>query len=130
MKNLVALATLFLLVMCGCGASLPTEDAAKEYVQQQKLRGNSVPVILVNFHRTNGEMGRNRYGVEKYVISYETEIEFTEDCFWAGGPCASSTNDTFWSYRAVKKGQREKISGKVYFDKTEKGWQPSAWEHT
>jgi hypothetical protein len=140
-KSLEALTTLFLLVtLCGCGGA-PTEDAAKQYAQQN-IKGEAVfqnevaedknLITLVNLHKTNAETGHNQSGVENYIMKFEGEIEFTEDCFSYGGLLVSrrdagkiNSNGGPVNGGPVKKGQRAKILGSVEFKKTEKGWQPS-----
>ena len=132
MKCLVALTPLFLMVMfCGCGDSLPTEHAGEQFLRQEVAKaGQRVSseqlMTLVTFHKTNGQMGRN------YIMEYEGEIEFTKDCFWQGGLSVRREHTVYLDFQGrdtsgfspVKKGQRGKISGKIQFEKTEKGWRP------
>ena len=142
-SRLFSLTTLFLLLMlCGCGASMPSEQAAEQLLRQTCEKGekfynidkgmeNMNLISLVNFHKTNGKIGRNQGGVEIYTMEYEGEIEFVEDCFWDGSLRADRrdlrSHPMGSHFRPVKKGQRGKISGSVYFEKTENGWLPSMY---
>jgi hypothetical protein len=54
-------------------------------------------------------------------MEFETEVEFTGDCWWS-----KYTYDTpdheMSGYEKVKKGERRKSSGNMNFEKTENGW--------
>ena len=83
MKSLVALTTMFLLVtLCGCGTSSSIEDDAEQFVRQ-KLTERKSPIKLVSFHKTHG-YDMNCDGVDFYLLYFQGEIEFTEDCLWDG----------------------------------------------
>jgi hypothetical protein len=123
------------MMLCGCGRSLPTEREGEQALRQdiESHNAHNNLMNLVNFHKTNGERGRNPLGVENYAMSYEGEIEFTQDCYWnehhngvlIASPARLSNNDE----GKVKKGQRVKITGSVSFDKTDTGWQPATSDY-
>jgi hypothetical protein len=140
-RSLVALTTLFLLVtLCGCGASLPTEDIAKKAFQDELARPNDNRVQLVSFHKTNGQSSVVN-GVKHYTMEWEGEVEVTEDGICDPGnhssPVVRVLKDTVMDMTAwggkkaviphdphdiVKKGERRKVSGQFLFIMTEKGW--------
>ena len=50
MKSLVALMTLFLLVvLCGCGASLPSEHDAEQFLRKDVTKDKK-PVNILELH--------------------------------------------------------------------------------
>ena len=88
MKSLVALTTLFLLVtFCGCGASLPSEDAAKKALDNEIVKDNQTRLKLVSFHKTNGQSSVVD-AVQHYKMEWEGEVEVTEDCLCNPGHMA------------------------------------------
>ena len=145
MRSLVALTTLFTLaILCGCGASVPTEDAAKQAVREWITKFDQNRLKLLSFHKTNGQ-AREENGVKFYNLEYEGEVEVTEDCLRLNfeSPIVGELKDivmeanAFGGKRTViphdpqavlKKGLRRKILGDVSFKKTEKGWISGASE--
>ena len=123
MKRLVALTTLFpLMMLCGCGASLPTGYDAQQYIQQQFTKRGD-PITVVTIRKTNGQ--HSVYGgIENYKVEYEAEIEFTEDCFFYRDAISTSRRKLGGQFRPAKKGDRTVVSGSVRFEKSEKGWRP------
>lgn len=135
MRGLVALSMLFVLhVLVGCGASLPSEDAAKQALENHITKENANRLNLVSFHKTNGVQSEAG-GVPHYTIEFEGELEVMEDCFWVGPESWAVTGGageyvaTCPTERAfgvcvlrVKKGLRRKILGNVKFEKAENGW--------
>jgi hypothetical protein len=118
-RIIIALATSFLLsTLCGCGASLPTEEAVKEAIQR-----NSGPIKVVSFHKTNGQRSVIN-GVEKYTMECNVEVEFTEDCFYGGLTGAMRADrirlEPGWDRK--KKGERAVESRVLTFEMTENGW--------
>ena len=126
MRTFIALTMVPLLPMlCGCGASLPTEDAAKDAIQQDITRRNSidpnsVPIKVVSVHKTNGQRAVENE-VERYKMEYNVEIQFTEDCFY-GGSMRANPNPVDPSWQRKKKGERAVESSYQMFEKTENGW--------
>jgi hypothetical protein len=141
-RSLVALTTLFPLVtFCGCGASLPTEDDAKQGIQEQITKQNQNRLKLVSFHKTNGQASEEN-GVPHYKMEFEGEVEVTEDCAgslsslttyvpqdlvvdvpsYATGGAPKKIVAQKAAPKDVKKGVRQKISGEIGFEKTENGW--------
>jgi hypothetical protein len=123
-------------------SSTPSSANAKEIINSRIERQSKGRIKLVNFQKTNGQMGEI-FGVKVYQLSYKGEIEFLEDCFWVKGmdsavgigsvnfrtttvheglrnPLGAMNNRTM-----MKKGARSKISGQLTFEKTEKGWAQS-----
>jgi len=146
MRSLVALTTLFMLVtLCGCGASLPTEDIAKKALQDELAKLNDNRLQLVSFHKTNGQSSSVN-GVQHYEMKWEGEVEVTEDCLcdpgmghsvlhvyvlkdnvmdmgaFGGGKKVVIPHDP---HDILKKGMRRKITGQCSFVMTEKGWEGS-----
>jgi hypothetical protein len=106
-----------------------------------KEHGNGL-IKLVRFTKTNGQAGE-MMGVKVYEMDYEAEIEFLGDCQWGrknvgfndrvvtwAKPDDRRQRRDFWSKWAeaweggkpAKKGERAVVTGKLFFERTEKGW--------
>ena len=127
-------------VFAGCSAT-PSADDAQRIIQEQINKESQGRIKLVSFQKTNAQEGE-LHGVKLYNIEYQIEIEFTENCKWVmgheamlGGPPQFRTSKPksqgFWDEwtdnlnnpgKLVKKGHKERISGSLTFEKTEKGW--------
>jgi len=105
---------------------------------QQESKGL---IRLVSFRKTDGVL-KEFMGIKVYELSYAAEIEFTNDCTWSGGnelmgwdgrfnasPGSTDPSDGATNFfmatqgqESATKGKRINISGKVNFEKTERGW--------
>lgn len=123
--------TMLLAVLVGC-SSTPSDSDGKKIVADTIQQQSKGLIKLVNFNKTNGQSGEVM-GVKLYSMEYEGEIEFLENCYWGGflgGFEAVKPQPGYWGEfgnrmggrTPVKKGQHEKIKGKIQFEKTEKGW--------
>ena len=128
---------LFLLPMLvGCSASSPTEDAAKKVVQEDISKENQERLIIVSFHKTDGQSSVVN-GVPIYKMKFEGEVEVTVDCVGTLQSLRTTAEpmDTFITTPEgkkvivqrdtrdrLKKGARQKFSGEIWFEKTENGW--------
>jgi hypothetical protein len=123
-KSLVALTSpLLLVVLCGCGASWPTERDVDTYIRQE-IEKDHKPVNLVSLHKTNGQKSVDR-GVRNYKLEFEGEIVFTEDCYWAFGLSFEKSfvhHGDLVSTEQTKKGDRARIQGTVKYEETDNGW--------
>jgi hypothetical protein len=103
----------------------------------RRVRDESDGLIRVaSFTKTNGTE-QEIFGIKAYKLDYTAEITFLEDCMWGGG--AMGWDGTFRAVRGhavsemdklltigkkpARKGQTERVSGSVGFQKTERGWQ-------
>ena len=79
MKSHCVLTALFFLVMlCGCGASVPSEGDAKKAVQEYIVKSYENGLTLVSFHKTNGQL-EEMGGVKHYSMNCEGEVEGTKN---------------------------------------------------
>jgi hypothetical protein len=107
--------SLFLL-MTACEPSRPSEKDGEALLAPT---ANTATTKLVGFRKTNGQ-DANLGGVQGYRMSWEATIECTSTkgcCIRAGqgwpfGPARA---------QSVKKGERYTTTGKIYFEKSEKG---------
>lgn len=124
---------LFLFAMLGGCSSAPSVSEGRK-VFEQVLRKESRGLIkVVNFSKTNGQEG-NVNGIKTYKMEFEAEIEFIDNCYWAGNdfgyyllyvgmkrePDPLAFRHGYG--RAGLKGQRAKVSGAFVLEKMEKGW--------
>jgi predicted nucleic acid-binding Zn ribbon protein len=146
-KLLLILIVVLLAVIAGIAywstsrSSLPSADDLQRIIQEQINKESQGRIKLISFQKTNAQEGE-LHGVKLYNIEYQIEIEFTENCKWVmgheamlGGPPQFRTSKPksqgFWDEwtdnlnnpgKLVKKGHKERISGSLTFEKTEKGW--------
>jgi hypothetical protein len=140
-KSLVAVTTLFLLmVLCGCGTSLPTEHDARQALQDNLPESGEMK--LAALHKTNGKGGE-----QSYTVEFDAEVEFTADSWWNGRYLKNTPSSTRSVKEpgptvefhvsldhgkpapappppapTVKAGQRVEVEGEMDLEKTEKGW--------
>lgn len=138
----VLLAIAFAVVLsAGCSRN-PSEGDARKAVQDEINTRAKSRIRLTSFYKSDGQE-REGFGVKFYRLDYQAEVEFTEDCGWVTTvyrteptfetvdpiPKNLSELDKVWYASGrrieVKKGQREKLSGSVEFEKTENGWRCS-----
>jgi hypothetical protein len=120
---------LLLLLVSGCatatewGFGWPTENDAKKAILKN-IETSNKPIQVVEFQQTKRSELQDSSSVGGHsFIDFKAEIEFTKNCRWYEGlRVDGSTED---SGKEVKKGQREKIRGTVYFRKSESD---SCWQ--
>jgi len=123
--------TMILALLLGCSSAPSASDGEKLLADTIQKQSKGL-IKLASFNKTNGQSGEVM-GVKIYSMEYEGEIEFLEDCFWGGflgGFEAVKPQPGYWGdfgnrmggRSPAKKGQHEKIKGKIQFEKTEKGW--------
>jgi len=140
---LLCLVLVTALLLIGC-SSVPSSDDAKGIIQERINKESEGRIKLVSFQKTNGQEAE-LFGVKVYQLNYQGEIEFLEDCKWEKGMAVNlgevhyrtvkakpgakdfwqNWDDQMHGRQIMKKGHKEKISGYVVFEKTEKGWVPS-----
>jgi len=112
--------------------TLPTEDDARKILEDQ-IKNDQGRIKLISFKKTDGQRG-DLFGVPMYSLEYEAEVEVLEDCDWKGSDWQGNilgkrdgvkTQKTLFGQPHLKKGQRQKISASVNFEKSEKGWRLS-----
>lgn len=108
----------------------PSASNAHNALARQIQEESQGRIRLVNFSKTNG-LEAETNGVKIYKFEYQAEIEFADECWWAGQPghfAADPVKASVWDalghvlQRRMRKGQREKLSGTLEFEKTERGW--------
>lgn len=137
---------LFLTILLLACSRLPTEDDAKFALRQVISRESGNKMQLISFKKMNAQE-RESDGVEYYVIEYEAEIEFKEDCKWLlrgssmnEPPRSFKTGKTkkqaeaesgFWGGwmnlsmqpgKEYRKGEHDKFTSYLVFEETENGW--------
>jgi hypothetical protein len=114
--------------------SKPSESNGRSALEAETQSESEGLIKLVSFQKTNG-VEREFRGAKVYELEYIAEIEFLEDCIW-GGDRAFGWGGSFHARRPDyfdrppylmrgargNKGQRERVSGKLIFEETEKGW--------
>ena len=135
LRMILAFSIVTLLVAC---SGPPTESDARNALESKIQRQSNGLIKIAAFQKTNG-MAREYGGIKAYEFDYVAEIEFTDDCMWGGGGpfgwdgsfeatrgqphgALDSFNPKYFGKQAANKGQRQKVSGKFAFEKTERGW--------
>jgi hypothetical protein len=114
------------LFLAGC-SSQPSQSAGKQIIEKTIQDESKGLIKLLSFRKTNAT-SRGNY----YVMEFEVEIEYLEDCVLEGvGPFSRASRGLFKAergsslrglpYQPKKKG-KERRSGELEFEKTEKGW--------
>lgn len=132
---------LLTLILLGSGCSnTPSESLAKEaFDQSVKNEGNGC-LEITKFSKTNG-MEQEIAGLGKlYEIDYKATVRTKEECYLASVPTSLSAYsakkwageghymfgrvmEPMWGSK-VAVGVTRDVEGKLFFQKTEKGWQP------
>lgn len=130
--------------LSGCSASQPSTGDGKQVILDRIESESEGRIKLVSFLKTNGQKGELA-GVPLYSMEFESVIEFTEDCQWVaesfgmrrgfktrplgtGQNMISALGPNPGAH--VSKGERQKVSGAIAFEQTEKGWRASRVEIT
>jgi hypothetical protein len=126
----IAIAILGVTLLAGC-SSTPSASEGRDVLEKQIQEQSKGMIKLLDFRKTDGQAGE-LMGVRVYAMDFEAEVEFQEDCYW-GGPFGGFEVMTgepgpfnafmFMGKRKARAGERATISGKLQFQKTEKGWQ-------
>lgn len=118
-------------------AGKPSEDDGKNVVLSKINAQSQGRIGLVSFKKTNGQ-DREVQGVKVYLMSFEANITFTEDCMWGevhgsqwrgkfltepGIPRGVMASFDNMDKRPGKRGSQTLVKGTVIFQKTEQGWQ-------
>ena len=142
---------LALLVLGGCGVSVPSANDAQREVERQIDEQSGGRVDLLSFRKTDGQR-REVYGRAVYILEFEASVEYTEACRADFGCCGNfnsfktlvlkkpdcSDTDSLTcaqnrvmqnlvsvmtvSGPDVEQGHRETIAGVMTFEKMEQGW--------
>jgi hypothetical protein len=130
--QVLVLSAMILIIGCSGPPSASTGRAALEQKIQRESNGF---IKLVSFEKTDG-VSQEAMGMKIYTLKYTAEIEFTDNCFWGDGngligwggnfSADRSTGmallDASTHFKAGKKGQKEKVTSSLTFQKTENGW--------
>lgn len=121
---------LALLAFGGCSKA----PSASEGEKVLKYRIHE-PLMMVGFHKINGQYGKilNAEGVEveSYSLEYEADIEATQRCelldpanrsVWLTTLAASNAVFPIYTNNILNSGQRFRMGGTIVFEKTENGW--------
>ena len=122
---------LLALTLSGCGGP-PSESEGRKLIED-KIQANSSKFLrLVSFDKTNG-IDRSNGSTKLYELDYTTDIEFLDNCNWnsvtfAASPYRAPDPNLIMdlpepNWNVAKKGTRTKLTGKLMFEMTEKGWQ-------
>lgn len=117
----------------------PSEASGRIALEARIAKQSQGNIRLVSFSKTNGRDGEI-FGRKVYEMDYEAEIEFGQDGSWLKGDPMSGLGYGFTRERyggnalaqfaasidgavPVRSGDRQKVSGKLLFGKSERGWQ-------
>jgi hypothetical protein len=130
MKTLVIHAAFLAAVLLAGCSSTPSASEGREVLEKQIENQSKGVIKLLTFRKTDGQEGE-LMGVRLYAMDFQADIEFNQDCYW-GGPFGGFEVMTgepgpfnafmFMGKRKARAGERFTISGKLQFQKTEKGW--------
>jgi hypothetical protein len=111
------LCSALVFILIACGPSSPSEGDGQSVLAKKY---NTANTKITEFKKTNGQ-DINGLGAQGYRMSYEATIQCTSvrgccisyGMWWMGStPCN----------KAVKNGELFTTSGKIFFEKSEKGW--------
>jgi len=127
------------LLLLGCSLH-PSTANGKQVIQDQIAKDSAGRIRLLTFQKTNA-LKREEFGVKKYDMEFEVEIEFTESCKWVIKPFEQQLSfitskplpesqsavmklfdEVANSGALVRKGERAQLSGIIHFVKMENGW--------
>jgi|GEM_PF-2404762 len=117
-----------------CGNS-PRPSQGQKHIEELIAKNSRGFIKLVDFRKTNGTVAE-LMGVKLYEMEFEADIEFANDCTWRTNFAAQevqSSADGYWAQyaqslmqmagqRNAQKGERATITGKMQFEKKERGW--------
>ncbi len=115
------------LFLAGC-SSQPSESTGQKIIEKSIQAQSNGLIKLVSFRKTNATSPDRNH----YLLEYEMEIEYLDNC-WVDGMGLEVTPPKFKASRLApdrfdflalkkRKGEKEKMSGYLGFEKTEKGW--------
>lgn len=123
------------LMLSGCGGER-SWDAAEKYLRS--IVQKSSQIKLVGLQKTDAQPGVDNFGSQKYVVEFECELEFTDECCWDGCLSVQPKEDPALAFASaaapngglqqekVKKGQHGKAYVQVFLDgDSHQGWRPS-----
>lgn len=128
---------LLVLPLMACSGK-PTESDGRRALEARVEQDSKGLIRVVSFEKTNA-IEQELFGRKLYLLEYSAQIEFTEDVMWSGpGPFGwdgkflatlgrpkntlDSFNPAFVGRTAGNKGEKTGVSGRVVFEKAEKGW--------
>ncbi len=117
-----------------CGNS-PHPSQGQKHIGELIAKNSRGFIKLVDFRKTNGTASE-LMGVKLYEMEFEADIEFTNDCTWRtnfAAQVAQSPSEGYWAQyaqslmrmagqRNAQKGERATVTGKMQFEKKERGW--------
>ena len=128
MKNktiLTSFAVIVIALLAGCSG--PSTDDAQKTLSQYVQSESGGQMKLSSFKKTDGQKGES-WGVEFYRLSYEADITFTVDGYWAGPTqnglpfMFSKTEVNRLGVSQVHSGDHFRVAGVVVSQKSERGW--------
>lgn len=134
--RMVALVVLGVMVVSipGC-ANTPAEVDGRSLFESRISKDSNGLISLISFTKRDG-LRRSANGMDLYVLEYEAEISFSDDCIW-GGIGFNGWNGSFRAKRGQpdvfsalsnigslrgEKGGRRRLDGSITFVKSENGW--------
>jgi len=109
--------------LISCGFSTPSESDARAIFEKKYEKDiKDGTVKITKFKKVDGQSAEIA-GVKLYGLKYEAEIEYPKglhpEC---KNPAPTDFSCGFY-YKFKEKGEKEKFSGEINFEKTENGWQ-------
>lgn len=133
-KALYLLGTAITLSATSCKESLPTEQFARENIEEVIKLESDDKVKLIDLKKTDG-LKEAYNGIEYYSIDFEGKISFVKDGFYYDkayddekGFLRFEEKKPYYEsyyYKKVSKGTEKNIKGFIRFIKKENGWKRS-----
>lgn len=130
-KRLILLGTVIALSVTSCKENLPTEQFAKENIEEVIKLESDDEIKLIDFKKNDG-LREEANGVSYYSIDFEGKISFIKDGFYYNKAYDSEKgflrfeekkpNYESYYYEEVTKGTEKNIKGVIHFIKKENGW--------
>lgn len=120
---------IILFIVSGC-SSLPSETDAKNDLKKRIDEQSNGKIELIKFEKTNA-LKQNIFGSEEYIIEFKAQIKLNEAGYiseWLHEIDVFKFYDhPGWHREFYEKDITLNLTGKVDYEKTEKGYRPSSW---
>lgn len=130
-----AVTLLISISYAACSQDTPPTTQAQYHLQKLINDTSEGRIRLDDFERLDGRTVTYG-GSEGYLLSWEAQIEFLEDCYWPVGldplksePLSGELALSSKQGQVRRKGERTAIKGTFHFEKTEKGWNVTGIEY-
>ena len=119
------LATVAVFMGCGKVSGEPSEANCRTVIENRISKGNLAQIVeIVSFKKTDSYT-TDIMGTKVYVVSFELEVRYLNEVNRKVSleGISSMVVSNYLAFPSGNKGVLQKISGKMEFLKTDKGWQ-------